>query len=406
MAETRGLTRRAVLGGSIAGIGLAGLGAGTGWAAHAARSDQAGHAPGWGYTSVVPFYGTHQAGIISPATSHARFVVFDLEPGMTRSDIRRLLAIITEDSARLVEGKAPLADSEPELAQVPAHLTITVGFGQELVRRVNPDAVPSWLHPLPAFPIDALDPQLTGGDLLLIIQADDPLTVSHAARVLSRQTRSLVTVRWSRDGFRRARGAEPDGVTMRNLFGQVDGTQGPHPGDDSFDRAVWGRSDVEPRWLQGGTGYVLRVIDMNLDGWDEIDRPDRERAVGRRIDSGAPLTGAHEHDVADFEARDGLGLPVIPDFSHIRRARAMDPQEVFFRRGYNYERERGDGVIESGLLFEAFANDPVKQFLPVQRRLAELDMMNLWTTPVGSGVFALPPGCHRGGFIGDRLFEL
>ena len=404
MSDARGISRRAVLGGSVASLGLVGLGTSAGWAAHAARPELARHAPGWGHTSVIPFFGVHQAGIISPPTAHARYAVFDLLPGVTRSDIRRLLTIITEDASRLVEGVAPLADSEPELAYVPAHLTVTVGFGPNLVQRVNPDAVPSWLQPLPGFDIDELDPQLTGGDLLVIIQADDLLTVSHAARVLTRQTQTLMSLRWSRDGFRRARGSEHDGVTMRNLFGQVDGTQGPHIGEESFDTVVWGLPGQSPSWLEGGTGYVLRVIEMNLDTWDEVDRPDRERSIGRRLDSGAPLTGQHEHDVPDFDARNELGLPVIPGFAHMRRARAVDAHEVFHRRGYNYEFDRGDGHVESGLLFEAFANDPVRQFLPVQRRLAEVDMMNLWTTPVGSGVFALPPGCQRGGFIGDTLF--
>jgi dye decolorizing peroxidase len=331
-------------------------------------------------------------------------MVFDLHPTTHREGIARLLRIITDDSAALAEGRSPLADSEPELAAVPAGLTVTVGFGPELVRRVSPSKLPAWLKPLPPFSIDQLDPRLTGGDVLIIVGADDPMTLSHAARVLDRQTHSLMSLRWFRDGFRRARASEAPGATMRNLFGQVDGTKGPHPGDSGFDRAVWGSAGDMPQWLTGGTGYVLRVIDMDLDTWDEVDRPDREKSVGRTLNTGAPLTGEFEHDVPDFEARDSLGLPVIPDFAHIRRARAMTSREVFHRRGYNYQGAGPDGRMVSGLLFEAFAADPVAQFVPVQKRLAEMDMMNLWTTPVGSAVFALPPGCERGQFIGHTLF--
>ncbi|WP_301422332.1 hypothetical protein [Yaniella sp.] len=29
---------------------------------------------------------------------------------------------------------------------------------------------------------------------------------------------------------------------------------------------------------------------------------------------------------------------------------------------------------------------------------------NLWAIPVGSAVFAIPPGCQEGGFIGEELF--
>ena len=45
-----------------------------------------------------------------------------------------------------------------------------------------------------------------------------------------------------------------------------------------------------------------------------------------------------------------------------------------------------------------------RQFVPVQARLAESDHLNLWTVPVGSAVFAIPPGCAEGGFVGDALF--
>lgn len=45
------------------------------------------------------------------------------------------------------------------------------------------------------------------------------------------------------------------------------------------------------------------------------------------------------------------------------------------------------------------------QFVPIQNRLDELDLLNEWTTPIGSAVFALPPGCSEGGFIGETLLS-
>ena len=30
-------------------------------------------------------------------------------------------------------------------------------------------------------------------------------------------------------------------------------------------------------------------------------------------------------------------------------------------------------------------------------------LLNEWTTPIGSAVFAIPPGCVEGGYIGDTL---
>jgi deferrochelatase/peroxidase EfeB len=48
--------------------------------------------------------------------------------------------------------------------------------------------------------------------------------------MLVKDTRSFATVRWVQQGFRRAYGSVAPGTTMRNLFGQVDGTANPKPG--------------------------------------------------------------------------------------------------------------------------------------------------------------------------------
>ena len=149
---------------------------------------------------------------------------------------------------------------------------------------------------------------------------------------------------------------------------------------------------------------VVRRIAMNLDTWDRLDRDGREQSVGRRLSDGAPLTGTREHDEPDFAATTPLGFPVIPEFSHMRRARSDEPRERIFRRGYNYDDEaRGEQISSSGLVFIAFQADVDTQYVPLQRRLDELDLLNEWTTPIGSAVFAVPPGCAEGGFIGETL---
>ena len=78
-----------------------------------------------------------------------------------------------------------------------------------------------------------------------------------------------------------------------------------------------------------------------------------------------------------------------------------------FRRAYNYDDGLSeDGVADSGLLFASYQADVDRQFLPIQRRLAEADLLNDWTTPIGSAVFAIPPGCREGGWIGETLLAL
>ena len=153
------------------------------------------------------------------------------------------------------------------------------------------------------------------------------------------------------------------------------------------------------------SSLVLCRIHMNLDTWDELDRPGREQSVGRNLANGAPLTGVDETDEPDFEATTAIGFPVIPAFSHMRRARTDDPAQRIYRRAYNYDDTPAGGgsVSNSGLLFASYQADVTRQFVPIQQRLADLDLLNTWTTPVGSAVFALPPGCAEGGYIGESL---
>jgi dye decolorizing peroxidase len=354
-------------------------------------------------SETVPFYGTHQAGIETVPQSHVTFIALDLLASVDATALRRMMQILSGDAARLTQGQNALADSEPELAVVPARLTVTFGFGPGLVARTS-GTTPSWLRPLPAFTVDRLDEQWNGGDLLIQVAADDSLTVAHAVRMLLKDTRSFATIKWTQAGFRRSPGSEKPGTTMRNLFGQVDGTVNLAAGTKDFEQLVWGGAG-NPAWLAGGTGFVLRRISINLDKWDELDRGGRESSVGRTLAVGAPLTGVNERDEPDFEAKTSIGFPVIPEYSHIRRARSDNPNERIFRRGYNYDDQpTGASVSNSGLLFASFQADVDAQFVPIQKRLDDLDLLNEWISPIGSAVFAIPPGCTSTGYIGDTLF--
>jgi dye decolorizing peroxidase len=399
----RGLSRRHLLfGGAAAGIGAA-ASIGIAQTVTATNETAAPAEAVLNGSETVPFYGTHQAGIETVPQSHVTFIALDLLASVDAAALRRMMQILTGDAARLTQGQNALADSEPELAVVPARLTVTFGFGSGLLERTG-GSTPSWLQPLPAFTVDRLEEKWNGGDFLIQIAADDPLTVAHAARMLLKDSRSFATIRWTQPGFRRSPGSEKPGTTMRNLFGQVDGTVNLASGSDEFEQLVWGGAS-NPGWLDGGTGFVLRRISMNLDKWDELDRGGRESSVGRTLAVGAPLTGVNERDEPDFEAKTVIGFPVIPEYSHMRRARSDNEDERIFRRGYNYDDQpTGTSVSNSGHLFASFQADVTAQFVPIQKRLDELDLLNEWVTPIGSAVFAIPPGCASTGYIGDTLF--
>ena len=394
-----GSTRRQfLLGGAVAGVGAAAA-IGADLALDTMTEGLASEPASLNGEQTVPYYGTHQAGIDTDAQAHGLFVALDLLDGTTREDLTRMMRILTDDAARLTQGGPALADSEPELAQPPARLTVTFGFGSRFVARAEGEP-PDWLTALPSFATDQLLSEFCDGDLLVQIAADDPLTVAHTARMLLKDARTFASVRWSQQGFRRAHGTVRPGTTMRNLFGQVDGTSNPVPGTADFEQVVWNAGG----WLAGGTSMVVRRIGMNLDKWDRLDRGGREQSVGRYLSSGAPLTGTDEFDEPDFGATTPIGFPVIPEFSHVRRARSENPAERIFRRAYNYdERPAGGAVSRSGLIFVSFQADVDRQFVPIQTRLDQLDLLNEWTVPIGSAVFAVPPGCAKGGFVGETL---
>ncbi|MEU8181278.1 Dyp-type peroxidase [Micromonospora sp. NPDC049047] len=406
MSQVRPVSRRGLLTGGALAVGGAVTGAAT---ITATRTDggqpqtAADTTPVAGVGGLVePFHGARQAGVATEPQAHAAFVALTLRAGTDRAALGRMLRLLTDDAVRLTQGQPALADTEAELGLLPARLTVTFGFGPGLYRAAGvDDRRPASVSDLPSFRVDRLQAAWSGGDLLVQICADDAVTVAHAQRVLLKDSRPFATVRWVQRGFRRSPGVEPGGHTQRNLFGQLDGTANPRPGTP-LDTALWVPDG--PAWLRDSSTVVVRRISMNMETWDLLGRDDRELAIGRRLDTGAPLTGTVEHDEPDFAATGPDGLTVIPDFSHLTRARVTDDRLKILRRPYNYDGvPTAEGHADSGLIFTSFQADIARQFLPIQRRLAERDLLNEWTTPIGSAVFAVPPGCPPGGWIGEQV---
>lgn len=398
-----GINRRRLLAGGAAAAGLAGAAGAASWSSAASRRRVTAFA-----AETIPFYGAYQAGIETPPQSHAVFVGLDIRPDTQRSPRDALEAVLklwTTDASRLTQGIPALADTEPELALRPARLTVTVGLGPAVFERVGLGRLrPPSARSLPVMTVDRLESRWGGTDLLLQICADDPITVAHATRVLVKNVRVLAVERWRQAGFRSARNADHDGVTMPNLMGQVDGTVNPVADTPDFSEVVWDNGRPQP-WMAGGTMVVLRRIRMNLDKWDELDRASKELAIGRRLDNGAPLTGEHENDPVDVTVRRG-GIPVIPPNAHVALAHPFRPGERFLRRPYNFDDPPIAGeTSDSGLLFAAYQRDIDKQFLPVLRRLAEADAMNRWLTTIGSAVYVIPPGVQTGQYLGSQLLD-
>ncbi len=407
------LSRRRFL--VAAGTGAAGLAAGAGAASFFERADDpAGDA-------TVPFYGPYQAGIATAAQDRLVFASFDLTLS-TRAELRDLLRQWTASAALMTGGEptgaveghpaVPPADTGEALGLSPAKLTVTFGLGPSLFAR---DALglaarrPSALHPIGHLPGDLLDPARSDGDLCVQACANDPQVAFHAVRNLARIGRGAVVLRWTQLGFGRTSSTTSTQETARNLQGFKDGTNNLH-GDDAkaMSRFVWVGDDEPQRWFRGGTYLVARRIRMLIETWDRTSLGDQEATIGRSKVTGAPLTGNREHDRVDLDLRGTRGHPVIPLDAHVRRAApASNDGARILRRGYSFTDgiDPASGELDAGLFFICYQRDPHKQFAAIQGRLGANDALNEYIKHTGSGLFAVPSGTRRGGFIGEGLFS-
>jgi deferrochelatase/peroxidase EfeB len=402
------------------------LGLGSATSALASAPVERAHA-GHDRSAIVPFFGTHQAGIADPQQRHTYFAAYDLT-AKTRADVASLLQAWTAAAARLTAGETvaaaagaydaqkPIVDSGETIGLSPARLTITFGFGPGLfVTKDGTDRYglaaqrPAALVDLPRFPGEQLIEAKTGGDLSIQACADDPQVAFHAVRQLTRLAAGSAQVRWVQAGY--MPDAKP-GETPRNIMGFKDGTQAPA----DLKTFVWAGSEA-PRWMQGGSYLVARRIRIALEHWDQMNVGFQEQTFGRQKATGAPIGMKHERDPLPLAATDKDGNPIISENAHVRLGNASTNNgQQILRRGYSYN----DGVsfvaerwppwhqgmeYDAGLLFMCYQRDPRTGFIPMFDKMSKFDMLNQFATHTGGGLFAIPRGVASGEYVGQGLFE-
>ncbi|RNE63828.1 iron uptake transporter deferrochelatase/peroxidase subunit [Cryobacterium tepidiphilum] len=417
----RGLSRRGLLG--LAGAGLAGLGVGV--AGDRAALAATAAATGTKAAGAYAFYGTHQAGIVTPAQDRLHFAAFDMSPGSSRDDLIELLKDWTVASAAMTAGRdigdfgaaggpydAPPEDTGEALGLPASGLTITVGFGPTLFQATDgtdrfglAHNRPAELTTLPHFPGDLLEEARSGGDLCIQACANDPQVAVHAIRNLSRIAFGRAAIRWSQLGFGRTSSTSTSQATARNLFGFKDGTanvMAEEPGAAA--EHVWVQPGEGPAWLAGGSYLVARRIRMTIETWDRSILSEQEAVIGRTKGEGAPLSGGTEFTEPDF-ALAGRSGPLIGPHAHMRLAHPDQNHGIrLLRRGYNFVDGNDElGRLAAGLFFISFQRSP-EQFITVQQNLAGHDALNEYIRHVGSALFAVPPGVRPGSFLGAPLF--
>ena len=136
---------------------------------------------------------------------------------------------------------------------------------------------------------------------------------------------------------------------------------------------------------------------MLIEVWDRTSLGDQEQTIGRHKASGAPLGEREEFAT--------LKVDRLPADSHVRLAApSTNGGAALLRRGYSFTDGLDDrlGQLDAGLFFLAFQRDPAA-FVRLQQRLGSGDALNEYIKHVGSGVWVIPPGARRGGWVGETL---
>lgn len=373
-----------------------------------------------------PFYGKHQSGITTAMQRHTYFMAFDLTT-LRRADVIALLQAWTDAAAILTQGPAALdvaldkmpQDSGAMIGLSSARLTITFGFGPGLFQKDGIDRYglasqrPAALANLPRFTGDQLISERSGGDLSVQACADDPQVAEYAIRRIASLLQGRAKIRWAQTGFN---GNNKAGDTLRNPMGFKDGTVNMAAQNPDVTKLLLWAGAEGPAWMQDGSYMVIRTIRVAIEHWDQMTLGFQEATVGRHKHSGAPIGKQHEFEAHDFDANDAEGNPIVAENAHVRMAAAItnDGAQIF-RRSFSYDNgvaniaERWPPwhqvmTFDAGQLFLCYQRDPRSGFSKIFENMAKFDMLNQFTTHVGSGLFACPPAARKGEYIGQQLF--
>ena len=379
--------------------------------------------------AIEPFWGKHQGGIATPMQGNTYFIAFDMDDAAGRDDLIKLLRVWTEQAAKMCAGPTqfdpktdpnqPSGESGATVGIPASRLTITFGFGATLFEKDGKDRYglakqrPEALVDMPRFAGDQLVPERTGGDLSIQACADDPQVVEYAVRKLVKLAIGTASMRWAQMGF--SGGFKP-GETGRNQMGFKDGTINVPTNDEkAMNKFVWVGQEG-PGWMQNGSYMVIRPIRISLEHWDDMKPSFQEETVGRQKVSGAPIGKKHEFDKLDLDATDKDGNPLTTDNSHAAMSAPENNDGAqILRRAFSFDNgitkiaERWPPwrqlmTFDAGLLFQCYQKDPRTGFIKLFAKMAQIDMLNQFTTHIGGGLFACPAGAKPGGYIGENLF--
>ncbi|GAA1953574.1 Dyp-type peroxidase [Microbacterium deminutum] len=329
--------------------------------------------------------GDHQAGISRPAVPQRHCLVS--VGTLTSVDLQSSLHALGIAIARLTNPDDPVQDITPD---GPGNLTITVGLGSAMLARTSQPGVADAVA-LPVFRgDDKLPSARRGGDILLSVNADDPMILEPIQAELTAAIDGF-TPKWSELGFR---GRAADGVA-RNPLGYLDGIIRPHT-PEQLDSNVWIRNGP----LAGGTICVIRRFQLDIAAFRELPKRSRDQIIGRHQSDGSPLSGGTRDDHIDLGAKTAAGELLVPAHAHARAAHpSFTGSALMLRRSYGYRASAAD----HGHLFISYQND-VQTFARTQLRLDDIDDLMMYVSPTATASFAILPGFDTDQPLGAPLF--
>ena len=290
------LSRRRLLG----GLGLAGTGLALGGTAVASGLGPFGTREATADADAAanrtyPFYGDHQAGIVTPAQDRLAFAAMNVLDGTSRSDLRLLLRDWTVAAERMTRGQLvgddtdlddPPLDTGEAIGSPVGGLTVTIGYGPSLFDQRFGLAArkPALLTELPALPNEDLDPNYVGGDLCIQACSDDPLVAFHAVRNLARLGLGVVDYDWMELGFGKTSSTSTSQATPRTCSASrtAPATSKPSRQTSWTTTSGSGRTAIKPGCEVAATSSLDAFRSSSRIGTGTISRTSRKSSAGPR----------------------------------------------------------------------------------------------------------------------------
>ncbi len=417
------VSRRSFVGGVVGSIagGLV-VGAGAMRAADAYAEDDSSPG-GRAYTRIelnetVPYYDQdHPSGIVHAGQRYCSFVMFNMRENTDATDLQLLLARWTAAISIMQEGKT-LGEIRPTFSESsvpadmgeaadldPCSLAVTIGFGPTLFdKRFGLSKFkPKKLVEYERITGERLVCETPGSDFGIQVCADDRQVIFHAVRSLAYIARGTAKMIFIQDGFMPVRQSDNQ-PTPRDLFGFRDGTTNPTE-DKEFDDFVW-VSGGDQEWLEGGSYMCYGRTICDIETWESDRISDQELLIGRKKDTGAPLSNpdGDEFDIPDLTATDENGVPLIDPNSHVAVTSDIRLGFKVFRHGYNYWEGLNDhGDQLAGFLNCTYVNDPDNYF-KLRDDMGKYDRLNDYYFDDWRGLYAVPQSPKTGHYLGQEFF--